>query len=140
MFLIARFWLPALLLASALPAVAQGNVTELQVKALPGEEVRVGVYVDIKPDCTGGPLPTIKLVVPPAHGVVNVKRGTLKASNYKQCLATEVPGLAAFYRAAAGFSGADEFVLEIALTDRKQLQHFHMNVSGADGAGDQHPI
>jgi hypothetical protein len=52
---------------------------------------------------------------PPAHGAVTVKRGTLKATNFKQCLATEVPAYVAFYRAAPGFSGADEFELEVSL-------------------------
>jgi len=37
-----------------------------------------------------------------------------QATNFKQCLATEVPAFVTFYRAADGFNGADEFVLEIA--------------------------
>lgn len=42
-----------------------------------------------------------------------MKRGTLKATNFKQCLAAEVPALLAFYRAAANFNGSDELELEI---------------------------
>jgi hypothetical protein len=67
------------------------NTVERDVKAAPGKEARVAVYTDIKPDCTSGPLPAIRLASPPAHGAVTIKRGTLKVTNYKQCLATEVP-------------------------------------------------
>ena len=137
MLVMSRFWLAStvLLLASALPAGAQSAV-EREVKAAPGRDVRVGVYSDIRPDCTAGPLPAIQLVSPPAHGAVNVKRGTLKITNYKQCLATEVPAFIAIYRAADNFNGPDEFVLEVGMTGgRKQLQHFSVNVSVTAGSG-----
>jgi hypothetical protein len=132
-----RGWLAAvaLLCVSVLDAGAQ-DVTERQVKATPGRDNRVGVYTNIQPDCTSGPLPAIKLVAPPAHGAVSVKRGTLKATNFKQCLATEVPVFVALYRPADGFSGVDEFELEISLAGgRKQRQHFRVNVSARPGGG-----
>jgi hypothetical protein len=126
----------ALLCLCVLVARAQGNVVEREVKAAPGHDVRVGVYTDIRPDCTSGPLPAIRLVAPPAHGAVTVKRGTLKATNFKQCLATEAPALVAFYRAKDGFSGADEFALELAWAGgRKELQHFRLTVTSNPGGG-----
>jgi uncharacterized membrane protein len=68
-----------------LPAVlaeAQGNISERELKAAAGRDLRVGVYTDIRPDCTSGPLRAIKLAVPPrTHGAVTVKRGTLKATH-----------------------------------------------------------
>ena len=73
----------------------------------------------------------------PAHGAVSVKRGTLKATNLKQCLGIEVPSFVALYRAAGNFSGADEFELEIGFVGgRKQLQHFRVNVSNKPGGGE----
>jgi hypothetical protein len=132
-----RHWLAAvaLLCVSALGAGAQ-DVTERQVKAAPGRDNRVAVYTNILPDCTSGPLPMIRLVAPPAHGAVSVKRGTLKATNFKQCLATEVPVFVALYHPTDGFSGIDEFELEIGLGGgRKQHQHFRVNVSGGPGGG-----
>jgi uncharacterized membrane protein len=132
-----RIWLTASLLClTALAARAQGSVVEREVKATPGHDARVGVYTDIKQDCTSGPLPAIRLVTPPAHGAVNVKRGTLKATNFKQCLATEVPAYVALYHGAAEFNGTDEFLLEITWPGgRKELQHFRVNVSAHPGAG-----
>jgi hypothetical protein len=126
----------ALLCLSALAASAQGNVTDRQLKAASGRDTRVGIYTDIKPDCTSGPLPAIRLVSAPAHGAVTVKRATLKATNFKQCLATEVPAFVAFYRAAGEFIGNDDFVLEVSWpSGRKELQHFRVNVSTGSGAG-----
>ena len=132
-----RIGVAALLLMLAAPAGAQ-NAVEHQLKAAPGKETRVGVYADIRPDCTSGPLPAIRLVVPPAHGAVNVKRGRLKLTNYKQCLATDVPVFVAFYRAQETFSGTDEFTLEVSYpSGHKQTQRFRVNVSnkpsGAQG-------
>jgi hypothetical protein len=123
-----------------LPAVvaqAQGNVLERELKGAPGRDLRVGIYTDIRQDCTSGPLPAIKLAMPPAHGVVAVKRGTLKATNMKQCLATEAPAFVAFYRSAPDFRGSDQFALEITWPDgRKQLQRFRIDVAnGSAGEG-----
>jgi len=132
-----RHWLAAiaLLCASAFGVTAQ-ETTERQVTAAPGRDNRVAVYTNIQPDCTSGPLPIIRLVAPPAHGAVAVKRGTLKATNFKQCLATEVPVFVALYRPTDGFSGIDEFDLEIGLAGgRKQRQHFRVNVSASPGGG-----
>lgn len=122
------------LFASVELACAQTALVERTVKAAPGQNVRVGIYTSIRPDCTSGPLPAIRLAHPPAHGIVNVKRATLKATNVKQCLAIDVPAFVAFYRAAAGFSGADEFELEVTFSGgRKEIQSFRVSVAGANG-------
>jgi hypothetical protein len=124
-------WVAALLFcASAHHAFAQANLVERGVKASPGRDVRVGIYTSIRPDCTSGALPAIRLARPPAHGTVSVKRATLKATNVKQCLAIDVPAFVAFYRAAADFAGADEFELEVTFAGgRKQLQTFQVSVA-----------
>jgi len=127
----------ALLCVSALAARAQEDLVEREVRAAPGRDVRVGVYTDIRADCSAGPLPAIRLVTAPAHGSVSVKRGTLKATNFKQCLGVEVPAFVAFYRAAAEFSGPDIFELEISTRDgRKQRQRIRVFVTKSPGAGD----
>ena len=115
---------------------AQTTMLERQLKAAPGHDVRVGVFTSIRPDCTSGPLPAIKLAAPPAHGTVTVKRAIFKATNFKQCLATEVPAFVAFYRAAQDFNGDDAFDLEITFSGtRKQLQHFRVSVSNDVNGG-----
>jgi hypothetical protein len=134
---IMRRWLASAfaVLASAEIAAAQTSALDHAVKAAPGQNVRVGVYTSIRPDCTSGPLPAIRLAHAPAHGAVSVKRAMLKATNIKQCLAIDVPAFVAFYRAAADFNGADEFELEVTFASgRKELQHFRVSAAGS-GAG-----
>jgi hypothetical protein len=81
-------------------------------------------------------LPAIRLANAPAHGAVTVKRAMLRATNFKQCLAIEVPAFVAYYRAAQNFSGADAFDLEITFVGgRKQIQHFRLNVTNDSNAG-----
>jgi hypothetical protein len=125
------------LCAFTIAARAQSDVIEREVNAVPGHDVRVGIYTDIRADCTSGPLPAIRLAAAPAHGTVSVKRGTLKATNFKQCLGIEVPAFVAFYHAAADFSGPDIFELEISMQGgRKQHERIHVMVTTSAGAGE----
>jgi hypothetical protein len=117
-------------------AYAQADVVEREIKATPGRDVRVAVYTSIRPDCTSGPLPTIRLANGPTHGTVTVKRGTFRATNFNKCLATDVPAFVAFYRAVRDFAGGDEFELEVTFSGgRKQIEHFKLSVSNAQGQG-----
>jgi hypothetical protein len=126
----------ALFLGIGAPAaLAQGDMIERQLKAEPGRDLRFAIFTDIKPDCTSGPLPTIRLATAPAHGVVTVKRATLKATNIKQCLAIDVPAFVALYRAAADFSGPDGFELDIVMPDgRKRRERVEVIVTPAPSA------
>ncbi len=133
-----RDWLPValVLIASTQLACGQSNSIDRAIGAAPGQSVRVGIYTSIRPDCTSGPLPGIRLAEAPAHGTVSVKRAMLKATNVKQCLAIDVPAFVAFYRAAANFSGVDAFELEINFAGgRKEIQRFRMTVSSAASGG-----
>jgi hypothetical protein len=124
------------LIASTRLVWGQSNLIDHTIGAAPGVSVRVGIYTSIRPDCTSGPLPGIRLAEPPAHGTVSVKRAMLKATNVKQCLAIDVPAFVAFYRAASNFSGADAFDLEINFAGgRKEIQHFRITVTGVANGG-----
>ena len=69
---------------------------------------------------------------PPGHGNVSVKKVNVNATNYKQCLALEVPGYIAFYRAASGFAGTDVVTLEVRFPGgRTELQKITVTVTGA---------
>jgi hypothetical protein len=136
----ADYWITMAVACMALATVASAQTppVERELKAQTGHIARVGVFTNIRPDCTSGPLPAIRLATPPAHGAVTVKRATLKATNFKQCLATEVPAFVAFYRPEGEYKGADEFELEVSVPNgRKETQHYKVNVSdspkGAQG-------
>src|SRR6266581_5965311 len=110
---IARWLATAALLCGASAVYSQDNSLDREVKATAGREVRVGVYTSIRPDCTAGPLPAIRLAVAPEHGTVTVRRAMLKATNLKQCLAAELPVLVAFYRPKPDSANDDRFELEV---------------------------
>ena len=89
------------------------QTVERTTRGLADKDIQIGVYVNVKPDCTTGPLPSIRLTGAPAHGKVAVRSAKVKATNYKQCLALEVPGFVAFYRSVPGFAGNDVVTLEV---------------------------
>jgi len=117
-------------------AHAQTTSLDREVKAMPGREVRVGIYTSMRADCTAGPLPAIRLSVVPEHGTVTVRRATLKATNVKQCLAAELPALVAFYRPKPDSANDDRFELEVSFAaGRKQIQRFHVTISSGANEG-----
>src|SRR5438876_8248586 len=107
------------------------QMVERSIKALPNRDTQIGVYLNVLPDCTSGPLPTIRLASPPAAGKVVVKTAKAKATNYKACLALEVPAYVAFYKSPPEFLGDD--VLTIKVKDpggRTEIQKITVNVVG----------
>jgi hypothetical protein len=113
---------------------AQGAVqtVERSVKAAPAKDTQIGVYLNVLPDCTSGPLPTIRLASPPASGTVVVKTAKVKATNYKACLALEVPAYVAFYKSPPDFLGDDVLTIEVRyLGGRTEIQKITVNVVGS---------
>lgn len=119
--------------APAAPAPPETVQADRELHAQAGRDAQVGIYVNLRPDCTSGPLPTLRLIVVPAHGTISFKQSSLKASNnFKQCPSIEVPAVVAFYRAAAGYSGTDMLELETSSTDgQNQREHIRLSVSNA---------
>ncbi|MBX9777178.1 MAG: hypothetical protein K2Y71_22615 [Xanthobacteraceae bacterium] len=112
------------------PALAEVRTSEKSARAQSGKDVRIGVYINVRPDCTSGPLPAIKLNTPPANGTVTVRKGNVTATNYKQCLALQVPAFVAIYRSRTGFSGVDAVELEVKFPNgRVEIQKFEITVS-----------
>lgn len=125
----------SLLATLAAPASAQeAQAVERTAKGPSAKPIRVGVYLNVQPDCSSGALPTIRLVNPPANGTVDVKRGKVTATNYKQCLALEVPGYVAFYKSKPDFTGVDVVTLEVKYPNgRTEVQKISVTVG--DGKG-----
>ena len=128
-----RFWpIFVLTLGLTTAAAAQDAIVQKEVKGKSGQVIRIAVFVNVLPDCTGGPLPTVRLVTPPEHGTVIVKKAKLNATNVKQCLALEVPALVAFYKSASDFAGTDTAVLEIKSAQGEgHLQRYSITVTPA---------
>src|SRR6516225_5227143 len=132
-------WGPVGMLVCALSgsAFAQVQPVNRTINGQPDSDIRVGVFVNIKPDCTSGPLPSIQLTLPPEHGKVTVKQGKVTATNYKQCLALEVPAFIAFYRSRSDFAGVDVMTLSIKYASGKtEVQRISVTVgTGVPGKG-----
>ncbi|WP_246787712.1 hypothetical protein [Bradyrhizobium sp. CCBAU 53421] len=113
------------------PPVPRETTVERQVQALANRDTQIGLYLNVLPDCTSGPLPTIRLVSPPTAGKVVVKSAKAKATNYKACLALEVPAYVAFYKAPPEFLGDDALTLEVKYQGgRTEIQKITVKVSG----------
>jgi uncharacterized membrane protein len=127
----------AVLLAAWAPAAVaqeQSRTVERTVKSVPNKDTQFGVYINVQSDCTSGPLPTIRLVSPPASGKVVVKSAKIKATNYKACLALEVPAYVAFYKSPADFIGNDVMTIEVKFAGgRTEIQKITVNVAGVAG-------
>ena len=126
---------PALVVACITPASAQVQSVNRTASGQPDTDIRVGVYINVRPDCTSGPLPSIQLTSPPENGKVTVKKAKVTATNYKQCLALEVPAFVAVYRSRADFVGVDVLTLEVKFPGGKtQVQRISVTVgTGSPG-------
>lgn len=120
---------------NAVPATPAPNTTvERSAKGPTAKAIQIGVYLNVQPDCTSGTLPAIRLVAPPANGTVTLKRGKVTATNYKQCLALEVPGFIAFYQSKPDFVGTDMAIIEVKYPQgRTELQRITINVGTGPG-------
>lgn len=125
--------LVALLVSTAL-AAAQTRTVERTARGPSAKDIRVGVYLNVQPDCSSGSLPSIRLIAPPVNGSVNIKRGKVTATHYKQCMALEVPSFIAFYRSRANFTGTDTLTLEVKYPHgRTEVQRITVKVGDAGG-------
>jgi hypothetical protein len=117
------------------PALAQTATVERSAKGAAAANIQVGLYLNVKPDCTSGPLPAIRLLAPPANGTLTIKRGKVAATNYKQCLALEVPGFVAIYKSKPDFAGTDTATIEVRYpAGRTEIQRISITV-GSGKAG-----
>jgi hypothetical protein len=119
----------------AIPTLVFGQTSTIdrQVKGKPDTNINAGIFLTIRHDCTTGPLPVIRLLVPPTHGKVTVKQGRLRATNLKQCLGMDLPAFVAVYRSFRNYAGQDNFTLEVISAEGKS-QILRMIVTIADSA------
>jgi hypothetical protein len=107
---------------------------ERSAKGPTAKAIQVGVYLNVQPDCTSGSLPALRLVASPANGTITIKRAKVTATNYKQCLALEVPGFVAFYQSKPDFAGTDVAIIEVKYPQgRTELQRITINVGTGPG-------
>jgi len=105
-----NFGFALLCAAVALPAAAQEQLFRT-VKVEAGTPARLAVHVNMKTDCTPGPLAEIKVRQMPAHGTLLLRRGKANLKSGK-CQGS-TPAQALFYLARAGYTGPDKIEYEV---------------------------
>jgi hypothetical protein len=133
-----RLVVGAVLLIGSTPfAAAQAPIVNRSINGRPDTDIQIGVYLNVKPDCTSGPLPSIQLISAPENGKVTVRQGRVTATNQSQCLAVEIPAFVAFYHSRADFSGVDVVTLQIRYVGGKtELQKITVIIgTGTPGQG-----
>jgi hypothetical protein len=130
-----RWLCVCILLATTLVASAQQTTVQRAAKGPADKDIRIGVYINVRPNCTSGELPSVKLVAAPAHGKITFKKAKINATDYKQCLALEVPGWVGFYRSQPGFAGEDTFSILVTFPvgGRSEVQQFKVMVGASSG-------
>jgi hypothetical protein len=125
--------------ALALPAsaaLAQSNSAFRSAEVVAGKQERLGVYGNVGKDCTSGPLPTIRVMTPPKHGELNVRRGKLKAGRISRCPKLEATAQGVFYKANPSYKGDDEIGYEVRSASGKVENHrVRITVKDAQAAG-----
>lgn len=112
------------------------KVVERNARGPTARSIQVGVYLNVQSDCTSGTLPALRMITPPSNGTVSIKRGKVSATNYKQCLALEVPGFIAFYQSKADYVGSDEVTIEVKYpAGRTEVQRIKIDVGGSAAPG-----
>lgn len=110
------------------------HIIERSIVVEAGKVVRIGAYFNVKPNCTTGPVPVLRLAEQPQAGRVVIKRANIRVTNAGECLSAEVPGYVAFYQSRPNFSGADKVVIEVRLPNRStaiNIQRITINVRAA---------
>jgi hypothetical protein len=119
--------LSALLIGSlSLATQAQAQTPpsgETQVQVSGGQEVRMLALNNTGGECSGFPMPEVRISEAPRSGTIIVRYGVSRfAENAPQCAGRQVPGLGVYYRPKPGFSGTDKVRIESGATGQPSQQ------------------
>jgi hypothetical protein len=105
---------------SSKKASIRADVPELkfQRNLFSGIEGRIGVMHSVNADCTGGPLPDIRIVTNPADGELRfdeIKFAVDRKPNDPRfhCNGKIVDAVGVFYKSRDGYAGSDNVVIEV---------------------------
>jgi hypothetical protein len=115
------FTLVTVAIASAAPGLAQEKFWRtVQVPA--GATARLGSFSNLKPDCSPGPLPEIKVVTPAKTGVIAVRRRQGKLGPATRCPNADATAQIVSYQAKPT-PGQDEVAFQVTLPNGKVVLH-----------------
>ena len=127
-----KFRLSALLIAlTATPALSQ-SINYKGADAIAGVATQLGYFATGKKDCSSAAPPSIRVITPPKHGLLTIRRGTMTTNKIPNCPNLQTPANVIFYTGTAGYAGPDEIVYEV--TDAKgEVAIYNITVTVKEG-------
>ena len=93
------------------PVVADATTKAVKLKSGVAEIVDGASLTNIS-TCTSGGLPTVRILTPPQHGVVEVKKIEHKIGKGRLCEGMKIKGNYVIYRSNPGYRGTDTLVVD----------------------------
>lgn len=110
----------AAVLGAALAVAAPAHLAEaaLQVRFAVPKNSREVVVIDYEfgPNCQTLPHPVAKVVTPPRHGTLSIRRGSGVIQENNRCKGSQSNSIAIIYRPAKDFTGRDTFEIDWSFT------------------------
>jgi hypothetical protein len=83
-----------------------------------GNEIRFGAMHNVNADCSGGPVPQVRIRTEPAHGTVRLEEfshivNRAAGDHRVYCNGKQVSALGLFYKSAEGFVGEETIAVEV---------------------------
>lgn len=105
-------------LAGALLLLPQMALAALQLRFTVPKDSREVVVIDYEfgPNCQTLPHPVAKVVTPPSHGTLTIRRGSGSIQENNRCKGSKSNSVAIIYRPAKGFTGRDTFQIAWSFT------------------------
>ena len=86
-------------------------------ETIAGAQTQLDYFATGKKDCSAAPPPSIRVISPPKHGLLTIRRGTMTTNKIPNCPSLQTPANVVFYTGNAGYKGPDAVIYEI--TDAK---------------------
>jgi hypothetical protein len=92
--------------------------TVVQREVFTGNEARIAAPNWVNTDCSSGAVPDLRIATPPANGELRQEEITMpidrpKDNNRAICNGKPVKAMGVFYKSKAGYTGADNVVIDI---------------------------
>jgi hypothetical protein len=117
--------------ASAFPAFSQ-SANYKSTETVAGVASQLDYFATGKKDCSPAAPPTVRVITPPKHGLLTIRRGTVTTNKIQNCPNLQTPVNVIFYTGNAGYAGPDEVVYEV--TDSKgEVSVYNIAVNVKEG-------
>jgi hypothetical protein len=86
-------------------------------EAVAGKLVQLGYYASAHKNCTPAEAPTVRVLMPPQHGTLSIRKAVLSTNKVAGCPGLKTPTQVAFYLANDNYVGPDKVSFEVTAED-----------------------